>query len=420
MLDPVIEPIISDASTDPRFHRAAATAAVSASDAGRLMLTGADARDLLNRLSTNLVDPNAPPGSVCATVLTSDRGRIVDLVYVIHCADHQLLLTSPGRQDAVAAFLDQYTIMEDLEVADITSRTVMLTLTGPTAPDALRAVLDGGELSAPIRPSAILNQDLAGTAREVIIGEPIVGERSLRAMLTVLPGNPAAAAPLPIYHLIYQEGESPYSTAARGITHLKVAGAFHLSPAAAETLRIARHQPRYGAEMSDAYNPLETGLIGAIDFHKGCYIGQEVIARLDTYHKVQKYLVALRFDTDADPTNGAPVPPTIPPPGARLLDDAGKPTGLVTSAAILPPAANANADTDTDANNGNDGNTPSIIGLGYVRTAAAQIGNRLHLAPPPDAATPPDNGNARPTPTITAEITALPQLFGGEQPAPTR
>ena len=416
MLDFVREPIISDASTDARFHRAAATAAVSASDAGCLMLTGADARDLLNRLSTNLVDPNAPPGSVCATVLTSDRGRIVDLVYVIHCNDHQLLLTSPGRQDAVAAFLDQYTIMEDLEVADITGRTVMLTLTGPTAADALRAVLDGGELSAPIRPSAILNQDLAGTAREVIIGEPIVGERSLRALLTVPPGDPATVAPLPIYHLIYQEGESPYSTAERGITHLKVAGAFHLSPSAAETLRIARHQPRYGAEMSDAYNPLETGLIGAIDFHKGCYIGQEVIARLDTYHKVQKYLVALRFETDNAPTNGAPVPPTIPTPGARLMDDAGKPAGLVTSAAALPPSANANADaaTDTDANNGN---TPAIIGLGYVRTAAAQIGNRLHLAPPTgDNAL--DDGDA--APAITAEITALPQLFGGEQPAPTR
>ena len=107
----------ADALNTPAAYRAAtAGAAVYESKAGRLKLTGADARDLLNRLSTNLVDPNAPAGEVTATVLTSDRGRIVDLVYVAHCGDHQALLTGAGQQDNVTAFLDKYTIMEDIEV----------------------------------------------------------------------------------------------------------------------------------------------------------------------------------------------------------------------------------------------------------------------------------------------------------------
>ena len=402
------EPVISDARTDARFQRAVATAAVYESWAGRLMLTGADARDLLNRLSTNLVDPDAPPGSVCATVLTSDRGRIVDLVYVIHCGDHQLLLTSPGRQDAVAAFLDRYTIMEELEVADITGSTAMLTLAGPTAAAVLRPALRDSTGNLPTPPSSILDQDLVGTARYVGIGEPGSGERMWECLLTVLPDNPAAELPIPAYHLLLLglNADRAAAAAERCKTHLMLAGALHLSAAAAETLRIVRRHPRYGAEMSDAYNPLEAGLIGAIDFHKGCYIGQEVIARLDTYQKVQKYLVALRFET-ADGAGGATA---IPAAGARLLDDAGKATGLVTSATALPAGAGVAEVAD-------DGDAPAVIGLGYVRTAAALVGNRLQVEP--SSADGNDADDDRIRPTVTAEIMGLPQLFGGEQPAPT-
>ena len=113
---------VPDAHTADEFRAATQLAAVFPSSAGRLRLAGDDARDLLNRLSTNLVDPDGPAGEVAVTVLTSDRGRIVDLVYVVHCDDHQLMLTSPGQQQNVIDFLDKYTIMEDLEVADVTDR----------------------------------------------------------------------------------------------------------------------------------------------------------------------------------------------------------------------------------------------------------------------------------------------------------
>ena len=383
-----------------RFRTAMEYAAIFVSDAGRLTLTGADARDLLNRLSTNLVDPGAPPGSVCPTILTSDRGRIVDLVYVVHCDDYQLLLTSPGRQVAVAAFLDQYTFMEELEVLDITAETLMLTLTGPALLEVLREVMDGGSYSLSPLPSAFLDAAPAGVARRAGISEPGTGERNWRPFLMLPPFNPEAAGRPPICHLLY-DGETANAAVSRSITHLIIAGAATLSAAAAETLRIARQQPRYGYEMGDAYNPLEAGLIGAVDFHKGCYIGQEVIARLDTYQKVQKYLVALRFESD-DGAVGAP-----PAPGSRLLDAAGKATGLVTSATAIP------SDTDADADSGS---ASAMVGLGYVRTAAAQVGNRLQVAVP-DGSDPDDDAIK---PDVMATITALPQLFGGEQPAPAR
>lgn len=345
-------------NTAAAYRAATAGAAVYESGAGRLKLTGADARDLLNRLSTNLVDPSAPAGEVTATVLTSDRGRIVDLVYVAHCGDHQLLLTGAGQQDNVTAFLDRYTIMEDIEVEDITGRTALLGLTGPAA-------------------GAIVSAAAVGLADD-------------GARVIALPGNPegegegeGADGP-PHYRIL-----APAASGGAALGRLQAAGAVPISAAAAETLRIARGRPQYGAEMGDAYNPLEAGLIGAIDFHKGCYIGQEVIARLDTYRKVQKYLVALHFDADA-----GVVADLV---GARLLDGAGKAMGLVTSAAVLPP--------DEDGDGGAAGGG-AVIGLGYVRTGAAEVGASFSVAPAGGNA---DGG--------VAQITARPLLFGGEKPA---
>lgn len=339
----------TDPHTADEFQAATERAAVFPNDAGRLRLTGEDARDLLNRLSTNLVDPASAAGEVAVTVLTSDRGRIVDLVYVIHCGDHQLLLTSPGQQQTVIDFLDKYTIMEDLEVEDVTDSTAMLTLTGPAAEDILSR-------------SDRIGQEI----RDVLVVDPPADSDD--------PERP------PTYHLLITNPDH----AARIAGALETAGAVSISAATAEALRIAQGRPAHGSEMGDTYNPLEAGLIGAIDFHKGCYIGQEVIARLDTYQKVQKYLVALHFEGSVADTDAAILP------GARLVNDEGRAMGVVTSATVVPAP---------------DG--PNVIGLGYVRTAAVQVGGILNVES--------DEGDTG----VTAHITAQPLLFGGEKPGPT-
>ncbi len=331
-----------DAHTAEEFRAATERAAVFPSNAGRLRLTGEDARDLLNRLSTNLIDPASEAGEVAVTVLTSDRGRIVDLVYVIHCGHHQLMITSPGQQQNIIDFLDKYTIMEDLEVEDITGDTVMLTVTGPEASE----ILDQA------KPAADLQVDL--------------------------PSDPDGADRPPTHQLLFDDADA----ADRAMDSLRAAGAIGISAETAETLRIASGRPAYGSEMSDTYNPLEAGLIGAIDFHKGCYIGQEVIARLDTYHKVQKYMVTLRFETGA--ADAAEVASWLP--GARLNDEAGDAMGLVTSATVVPTSDGA-----------------ELVGLGYVRTRAVEIGGRLSV-------------ESEDVDGVCAVITAQPLLFGGEKP----
>ena len=306
---------------DAEYAAAVTKAALhDASFWGRLKVTGSDALDLLDRLSTNKVI-DLQPGQAAPTVLTTDRGRIVDLLGVVNTGDHVLLLTSPGRQQAVVDWLDKYTIMEDLLVEDITGETAMLALIGPHAADLLE------------RPATVQEAGIRFPAWEQQVGNctVLVVERPL--------------GKLPCFYLLTASSDAP------GLWRQLVAGP--VTPVGAEALdavRVSQGVPEYGNELGEPYNPLEAGLIGSVDFAKGCYIGQEVIARLDSYNKVQKYLVSLRFDEDAVVT-----------PGTSLTHE-GRVVGAVTSLSRIPGAG--------------------LVGLGYVRTASALVGGELWLQPP--------------------------------------
>jgi folate-binding protein YgfZ len=87
--------------------------------------------------------------------------------------------------------------------------------------------------------------------------------------------------------------------------------------------RIEQGLPIAPHELNDEYNPHEAGLVDYIDFNKGCYIGQEVIARLQTYSKVQRKLVGVKFSD-----------PIVSNNGRIILEDNGAEVGTVTSSAI--------------------------------------------------------------------------------------
>ena len=236
-------------------------------DYGCLKATGEDALDLLNRLSTNKVD-HLEPGHWAPTVLTSDRGRIVDLLCVVRAGDHVLLLTSPGQQQPVIEWLDKYTIMEDLEVEDVSRSTAVVALAGAGADAAL---------------------GLAGDEPEYLPG------RIYPATTISVGGSVAIAVSRPLGNLPCRLLIAPADAAEAVTGALAEAGAMTADADEWEILRVLSGNPAFGSEMGEPYNPLEAGLIGAIDFTKGCYIGQEVIARLDSYDRVQKYLAVLRF-----------------------------------------------------------------------------------------------------------------------------
>ncbi|PKB73240.1 MAG: hypothetical protein BZY75_02960 [SAR202 cluster bacterium Io17-Chloro-G7] len=329
--------------TDVASEYESATTAAAVHDAsymGRLKATGEDALDLLNRLSTNEL-VGLEPGQGAPTILTTDRGRILDAIIVVNTGEHVLLLTSPGMQDAVISFLDKYTIMEDLIVEDVTATTSMLAVWGPQSAGRLAEVASVNLDGLPLYHS--VSAELGAS--------PV---RLISCSLSDLPG----------FYII-----SSADHASKLWQSLTGSGVTPMGESTYETARINQGIPVQGSEMGEEFNPLEAGLIGSIDFAKGCYIGQEVIARLDTYKKVQKYLVKLAFDNAGNVSPGT------------ILSYEGKPVGKVTSVARDP-------------------STGQTIGLGYVRTAQALAGTRLELAEPESA---------------SAEIVSLPQMFGPEK-----
>ena len=342
-------PTLTSVYTDVAAEYRAITESAGVHDssyAGRLKASGEDALDLLNRLSTNGI-VNLATGQGAPTILTTDRGRILDLLGVVNTGDYTLLITSPGCQQTVIDWLDKYTIMEDLTVEDVSEDTALFTVCGPDSAKALAGVIapeQGAETLDVMSPYAVLAGAIGG-AEALVIRRPL-GSLPAFDLLVDVPAAPA------VWEALQGAGLPP------------------VGQQAFAAALVQNGIPRHGRELGDAYNPLEAGLIGSVDFAKGCYIGQEVIARLDTYHKVQRYLVRLRFSPDTEAQEGA---------GLEL---AGRSVGRVTSLAAIP---------------GTGPSAGELVGLGYVRTARATPGELLTLSPPA---------------TGTAEVTDLPQLFG--------
>ena len=282
---------------------------------GKVRGVGADVLDLLNRLSTNSVD-RLLVGEGAPTIFTSEKGRIIDLVYVLNLGDFVLLLTGSGAQGRVMDWVDRYTFMEDSTLEDVTDEMSLLTVEGPKAHDVLEAVTGMGlaDMEA-FHSRRFESQGLSGwVVRMDIRAHPgfwvVVEDAGKQALLEKL--------------------------AAEGATLVGIE--------AWEAFRIEIGLPMYGNELDEGRNPLEAGLIGAIDFAKGCYIGQEVIARLDTYKKVQRALVSLKVVGVWEEGD------------AFELD--GRRVGTIPSVAQVP--------------GGGDG-----VGLGYVRVAGGTVGQRF-------------------------------------------
>ncbi len=248
--------MITKASLSPRLSTD--TAAFDISDSGRLSVRGDDALDLLNRLSTNDLELLQPGGGM-ATVLTTNKGRIIDLLRVLHLGDRLLILTSPGTSDRVVEWIDFYTFAEDITVADAAPDTSHFLFVGEGAGDALsEAGFGAWDLVEP------LSHAIADGTHTIV-----------RADL----------GSIPAWEVIAPHGQD-----------IRADGIERHGANVLETLRIEQGVPAFPSELNDSRNPLEANLKPHINFNKGCYIGQEVVARLNTYDRVQRFLCQLVVD----------------------------------------------------------------------------------------------------------------------------
>ncbi len=291
----------------------------------RLRVSGPDRAKFLHNLTTNDMKRLAV-GRGCESFVTSPQGKTLAFV-VAHALDDAILLRAdPGGLDLALPHLQKYGIFDDVALDDLTSETSEFHVLGPDAAgrlEALGASLPGGDLAA-------AETTCAG------VGVLIVRE------------SPAG---VPGFTLIAPSADAPALAEA-----LHAAGLSAIDPEAFEALRIEAGTPAFGRDVNEKNLPQEVDRDArAISFVKGCYLGQETVARLDALGHVNKILRRLV---------GRPGDP-VPPPGAALEVD-GKAVGAVTSSAFSPGRG-------------------AGVALAVVRVAHAEPGSALTWTRPGDA-----------------------------------
>jgi folate-binding protein YgfZ len=275
---------------DPAAEYAALREAAALLDLGfrtLVRVTGADRAAFLQGMLTNEVAALGP-GAGCPALLLTIQGRVTADVRVAALADALLLDVDVRVRDALVAALEALIIADDVELGAPTAATVLVGLEGPAA-------------------SALLGAPVAGLApfahTELTVGGVTV--RAMRASEVRGPG-----------FVLY----APAEGVIRVWDALAAAGAVPAGMAALEGRRIETGVPRIGLDMDASTLALEVPVEEAVSATKGCYLGQEVVARGTARGHVNRRLVGLRLEGPE------------PPPGAPLVRD-GKEVGRITSVA---------------------------------------------------------------------------------------
>jgi aminomethyltransferase len=321
-----------------------------ASAAGRLLMRDRDRAALLHRLSTNQIEKLAP-GSGTQTVLTTPIGRIFDVltVHVLPDEDALLLVTSPGQRELVLKHLRKNIFFNDkVKVEDVSERLAELHLYGPQVWQVLASAEPGTGNREPenLRTENLRteNQEPRTENRERPVAVPRAALQLFSIERVTLAGMSLYVAPIKGFGGPAVALYTPLEQQEALNAALLAAGVVQLSQESYDTLRVEAGHGAFGSELSLEYIPLETGLWDAISFNKGCYVGQEIIARMESRNRLAKMLRGVRARDGGALSSGA-------------LSAGGKDAGLITSVA----------------------NSPRFgpIGLAYIRTAFAEAGTIL-------------------------------------------
>jgi tRNA-modifying protein YgfZ len=229
---------------------------------GKLLVRGSETAEFLQGQVTNEVEALAP-GRGCYAALLDRKGHIQADLRVLRLPDGFWLDTEAGGLEPLRRQLETYKIGREVEIVDRTSAEAIISLIGPQA-STLTGV-DRGE-----------EDDHA---------EATVAGIGCRVVVTNLGLD-----------LILPAGDSAALTDA-----LLEAGAARVSDEAAEILRVEVGRPRFGSEMGPQTMPAEAGIVErAVSFSKGCYIGQEPLARLHYRGKPNRHLRGLRLSDSAE------------------------------------------------------------------------------------------------------------------------
>lgn len=271
-------------------------ALVDRSSRGALLVSGAEAAEFLQGQVSNEVEALAPGVGAYAALLTP-KGKMLADLRVLRTPSGFVLDTEAVALEPLQRHLATYKIGRDVTIEDRSATWGLLSLQGPEA-RAVLAAAGGPAQGLGAEEHSSLEADLAGANCTVVAAEHGGSGVDLLCPASDLQAVRAA---------------------------LVEAGAQPVSEAAAECARIEAGRPRYGIDMTTETIPQEAGINErAISFTKGCYVGQETVARLHYRGKPNRHLRGLRLAA-----------PTAPGDPVRAGAE-GKEVGLVSSACVSP------------------------------------------------------------------------------------
>ena len=296
---------------------------IDLSHRGRLWLTGDDRATFLHRINSNDVEGLTVGEGNYATMLTN-RGKIISDMKVCAFEDGIGITTNAETTEILFKELDKYIIADDVNLEDCTDRTGVIALHGP---QSIPLVQTG------------LGIDVTGLEEYHSVCHEVEGR-----LIACLRSD--------------ETGEIGYELCVTAElmgwlwdTLLAKGREFDTKPIglkALNSLRIEAGIPRYGSELTDSVIPLEAELEHAIDFEKGCYIGQEIVARMEYRGHPNRLLRGLEVECDTPPGQG------------DLIFGDGKEIGWITSAVTSPTLA-------------------KTIALGYVRMTYTDAGSKVKI-----------------------------------------
>jgi folate-binding protein YgfZ len=269
-----------------------------------LRITGTARAKFLQGILTNDTDLLKPGRGLYAAILTA-KGKMQADLTVYAASEWYWVDAEPEVAARLPALLSRYTIGTDAEVADLSTSHRTLGLYGPSAPRLVATAFSG--LLPPTSALAVTEGDWSG--HRIMIAE------------AGYPGTPGYKLLLP--------------SAAVDVTRqaLVSGGAANAEPDALETVRIESGVPRFGVDMTEDNFPPEARIeTRAVSYTKGCYLGQETIARIKTYGHVNRLLVGLLPEADQPIPRGAKL---YHPDVTSVLRER-KEAGYVTSSVYSP------------------------------------------------------------------------------------
>lgn len=243
---------------------------------GLIELRGKDVIDFLHRITTNsLADINKE--EIRKTIFTSEKGRIIGLGTLLNFVDYQLLVCGRANKKKVMHWISKYVIGDDVKVADANSKYCLLELIGPQSESFLTLIC--GNVLNEIEENKFKVLQNEGMIFFLAKLKEFNGDTKFWVIADTLNSKKFIKFAL--------DNKGPFD--------------FNLiSDKNYYAYRVEKGLPEAPNELNDNYNPHEADLLNVVDFEKGCYIGQEVIARLDTYDKVQKKLTGVKFEEEID------------------------------------------------------------------------------------------------------------------------